>query len=954
MDSQGDMPPVSPEDSAFANMAIDMGLVSREDIDACREKLQEARKTTPSERLSNILLKNGYLTKRQVRDVYRALHQLGMYPRIGGYEVMVKLGQGAMGRVYKARQVDTGRIVALKVLPRRLSKNTRFLERFMREAEAMAKLNHENIVQAIDVGQAGDYHYFAMEFVDGPTVKDLMTRHGPIEEEQALRICIQVARALQHANEFGILHRDIKPSNIMITRDGVVKLCDLGLAKEMGAEDEKELTQQGTAVGTAYYISPEQARGLPDVDVRSDIYSLGATLYHMVVGEPPFDGPSSAVVMTKHVTEPLPPPRERNLALSDHVCHIIEKMMAKEPEARYQTPAELIEDLELALEGRPPAASLSVYFGAESTVETAAVRTPETPPRRPSWRENRLVGAAALAASILFALAAVGYAAWTSERRVQDARRSLYKALYLHADAFATKHPSEYQSIVSKFEMVRDVAAGSDYARQAERKLEAVTRRLDAEAEPAFRSLKEEADHLVESRQFAQALAVWDRFPSSCLAGQWPTRIEREKAHYVQLARKEYEKLAAQAQQFMRDGNVAAAIETYRMAEKFNVPEISELAAAAIRQAESQRREAEARRTFRRALDAYRQKLFHTAKRLADELSANYPEFAFASGEGAMTLAKLKAALADKDIVIIVRQDGRGDYTSIKDALAAADDGDVIEIRDAASYDEAEIGYAAADDQAAAAFAQKRDITLRGVGPAPTLVNSAAAAGDYLLQCGSDWKIENIGFAFGNGLHAASGSVTVRQCFFRCRNGVCIGLGGSFGKATIENCVFRQAHTVVQLDRIVLPAAKVVFRHNVVEDVDRVFHRRAPSPGMVVSATNNILLNVRGSFILDDFQFDEREWRTDGNCYWRLAALYEGGMGDARAAITSLDDWRARNHSDELSIEADPRFDPKRPGEFRLADDSPCRGAGVGSSDMGLVFSPPAAEGAPARGVEGR
>ncbi len=936
----------SAEDSAFADLAFEMGLVSRQNIDECKQKLGVLRRETPSERLSNVLLNNGYLTKRQVREVYRGLHQMGMYPRIGGYEVMVKLGQGAMGRVYKARQVDTGRIVALKVLPRRLSKNVRFLERFMREAEAMAKLDHKNIVQALDVGQADDYHYFAMEFVDGPSVKDLMARHGPIEEEQALRICVQVARALQHANEFGIIHRDIKPSNIMITRDGTVKLCDLGLAKETGSEEDNQLTLQGTAVGTAYYISPEQARGLPNLDIRSDIYSLGATLYHMLVDEVPFEGASPAVVMTKHVTEVLPSPKDHNLALSDHVCHIVEKMMAKDPDMRYQLPSEVIEDMELALDGRPPAASLSAYLAADSTAESPAVTEAplagqEVQVRAPAWLANPFVGVGALVTSVAFACVVVAIGVAASSRRTREAVDAYCRRLYSHADSFATRHPSDFQSIISKLEMVRDVAEDSDYAGLAAQKLQTVMKRLSQAAEPAFRALKEEADGLVESKQFAKAFAVWDRFPSQYLAGEWRDKIAGEKARYTRLAKLEYERLDAQAKRFMEDGNVAAAIETYRTAEQFNVPEISELASAAIRQAESRRKEAEAKRMFRQALNAYRMNLYHTSKRLATELSATYPEFHFSPKDELMTLAELKAALADRDLTIIVQQDGKGDYSTIKDALLAAGDGDVIEIRDGAPYDEAEIGYIAATDQFDAAIADKREITLRGAGKRPTIVNSAAAAGDYLLHCGPDWRIENIDFAFGNGLHVVSGNVTVQGCHFRSRNSVCVGLGGSFGKATIENCVFQQASTVVQLGKIVLPAAKVVFRHNVVMDAGTVFHRQAPSPGVVVSATNNIFMNVRRAFIFDDFEFDNQEWRTDGNCYWRLQAFYEGGPAHWRSTITDLAKWQAKNRTDELSIVADPTFDTRYPGELRLAPDSPCKAAGVGSSDMGLLFAAP-------------
>jgi len=168
--------------------------------------------------------------------------------RIGGFEILETLGKGGMGTVYKARQVSMDRLVALKVLPPRLAKNEAFVQRFVREAHSAARLNHPNIVQGIDVGEAEGCHYFAMELVDGPTVKDLLKREGRLDEKKALSIVGAVARALEHAHRQGIIHRDIKPDNIMINRDGVVKLADLGLARSTETPDT--VTIEGTQLGT--------------------------------------------------------------------------------------------------------------------------------------------------------------------------------------------------------------------------------------------------------------------------------------------------------------------------------------------------------------------------------------------------------------------------------------------------------------------------------------------------------------------------------------------------------------------------------------------------------------------------------------------------------------------------------------------------------------------------------
>ena len=928
-------------------MAVEMGLLAREGTAVCRDALRARTEAGEKLRLSDVLQQRGHLTKRQVRDVYRGLHQQGMYPRIGNYEIIAKLGQGAMGRVYQARQVDTGRLVALKVLPRRLSRDSRYLKRFSREAEAMSKLNHENIVQALDVGEAHGYHYFAMEYIEGRTVKDLMKKHGPIDEEQALPIAMQVAKALLHANEFGIIHRDVKPSNIMITKSGLVKLCDLGLAKGVSSEEDLQLTESGTAVGTAYYISPEQARGLADLDIRSDIYSLGATLYHMLVGEVPFDGSSPAVVMTKHVTEALPAPKEQNLALSDHVCNIVEKMMAKDRDRRYTTPQELVDDLELAMEGRPPAASLALYMTTDSTAESPAVTEPINTEAAPA----ALRAAAPLTGYVIVALgllAAAALLAWFlsfSSRRAQRgedrARLEQTKKLYLLADKFATENPQDFLGMISRFELVTQVAAHTDYSRQAKQKMAAVLKRLNEAAEPVFLRLKAEADRIIENMQFAKAFALWDRFPGAYAVGEWHAKIEAQKERYRQLAKAQYEKLDTRAKALIEEGNFTAAIETYRSAEVFNIPDITAQASAAVRQTEAKRKEVKARRMFREAVDALGKNQYHAAKRLVGQLEALSPQFDLTLNEAgtadkAMSLAELKAALVDKGALIVVKQDGTGDYSTIRAALLAARPGDIVEIHDGGLYREPSLGCSAAFDRFDRAIVSKRDIGLRGLGKRPTIVNSAPSSDDYLLRCGPNWKVENIEFVFGNGLYVCDGPVTVTGCRFRSPNGVCIGLGGSFGVAEIEDCAFRDARTVVEIHEVAEPSAKVIFRHNVVADVESAFSRAAPSSGVLVSATNNIWVNVRRAFILDEFGYSTVKWRTDGNCYWKVAAFYEGGTVSSRLMVLDLVNWQNKNGSDRVSIVADPRFDRAARADYLLSPASPCRKAGVGAADMGL------------------
>ncbi|MEN8149394.1 MAG: serine/threonine-protein kinase [Planctomycetota bacterium] len=265
---------------------------------------------------------------------------------IAGYELEKRLGRGAMGAVFLARQVSLDRKVAFKVLAPRFARNANYVRRFLREAQAAAKLNHTNIITAFDVGEADNLKYFVMEYVAGPTVADLLARGGALDEDRAKEIVIQTARALEHAHANGFVHRDIKPANIILARGGVAKLCDLGLAKEV--EEESGDTEEGQTLGTPDYISPEQARGEKSIDIRADIYSLGATFYHMVTGDVPYTGMTPAVVMTKHLTEAPPDARANNPAVSPATNRVILKAMAKDPARRHQTPAEMLLDLTAA------------------------------------------------------------------------------------------------------------------------------------------------------------------------------------------------------------------------------------------------------------------------------------------------------------------------------------------------------------------------------------------------------------------------------------------------------------------------------------------------------------------------------------------------------------------------------------------------------------------------------
>ncbi len=340
-------------DSAFGRVALDQGLCTGDELSRSFEELA-LRKKTEAAALKDVMVHLGYITATQAERVRHAIKESkgGATHQIPGYQVLGKIGAGAMAVVYKAKQLSLNRTVAIKVLPKRFTENPEYVERFYKEGQAAGKLNHPNIVQAVDVGEAGGYHYFVMEYVEGKTLYDDLSAGKVFGEQEAIGIVIQVAEALRHAHSVGLIHRDVKPKNIMINKEGIVKLADMGLARET-TDIEAAKTEKGKAYGTPYYISPEQIRGEMDIDERADIYGLGATFYHLVTGRVPYMADDPVDVMKKHLRDELIPPDHINTALSAGVSEVIEVMMAKKKEDRYRNVEELLADLEAVREGQP-------------------------------------------------------------------------------------------------------------------------------------------------------------------------------------------------------------------------------------------------------------------------------------------------------------------------------------------------------------------------------------------------------------------------------------------------------------------------------------------------------------------------------------------------------------------------------------------------------------------------
>jgi len=344
------------DDTQFARLVVERRLCTANEVGLIQTEQKSLAVKGEKIPLQELLIRNGYITHTQVQRLNKAVDDDSMYKpaqQIPGFQILGKLGQGAMAVVFKARQLSLDRLVAIKILPKRLSENTEFVDRFYYEGKAAARLNHPNIVQAYDVGESNGYHYFVMEFIDGDTIYDRIDGGRPMTESKAVPIILQCAAALAHAHNQGLIHRDVKPKNIMLTKSGHVKLADMGLARAIDDEATAK-NEAGRAYGTPYYISPEQIRGEIDIDARADIYALGATFYHMVTGKVPFDGSTPTGVMQKHLREPLVPPDHLNHSLSSGIGEIIEVMMAKPRNDRYRNAEELINDLEAVARGEAP------------------------------------------------------------------------------------------------------------------------------------------------------------------------------------------------------------------------------------------------------------------------------------------------------------------------------------------------------------------------------------------------------------------------------------------------------------------------------------------------------------------------------------------------------------------------------------------------------------------------
>jgi serine/threonine-protein kinase len=327
-------------DTQFLALLVHRGHLAREEAEELIPPLQSGAD------LDQLLIDRLGWSADHVAKLRRT--HAGETPEIPGFEILGLLGTGGTAEVFRAREKKSGRILALKVLNAKSTRHEPTRAAFVREARLLSELEHPGLLKGFGVAKSGVTYFSRLECIEGSTLLELLDRGERFSESVALRVILTVAEVLAYLAEKGVIHRDVKPGNVMLDQNGRVKLIDLGFAAHKDATPARE----GTAVGTVAYLSPEQARGGAQADMRSDIYSLGVTLFHVAVGRLPFESSKDSEILRMQVMESLSSPELKSRGFSPHLQYFVQKMMAKEADVRYQSWSELIADIKAQLEGR--------------------------------------------------------------------------------------------------------------------------------------------------------------------------------------------------------------------------------------------------------------------------------------------------------------------------------------------------------------------------------------------------------------------------------------------------------------------------------------------------------------------------------------------------------------------------------------------------------------------------
>lgn len=527
----------------FGELALLKELVTREQLEsALRAQGNRREREDRAPKIATILVREGIISKAEAKEILRLQREKGP---ITGYELLEHLGTGGMGCVFRARETATGREVAIKILPPRATQNSRFRARFLREAQVTQTLEHENLVRSFAQGECRDHLWFAMELVPGMTLRERIKRFGAAPEREVRDVMRQLVGGMAHYWAQRIVHRDIKPENIMVTPDGVAKLADLGLCRQL--DDDTHLTRVGKTLGTPLYISPELARGRSDIDIRSDLYSLGATIYHLACGVPPFEGTSQADLLRAHVEQSPPAPRLKNPRLSEGIEALLLNLLSKDPDDRLPTPEAVLEALERLEQGKPvlpgqgrrtprPNTVAAVPASARRRGSTSAIRSVSlqgsgssaTNPRA-VVRPRRGLASPTLAVFGFLGLFAVGVllgahvrpasgataaAAVDPEQAFMElAERAPIEAA-AEANRYVLTHPDDIAGQVIRLAAVLDrLPKDAPVREEVARHLRRARERLEEQALEALEVLRASLIELVDAGRWSEARARLATFP---------------------------------------------------------------------------------------------------------------------------------------------------------------------------------------------------------------------------------------------------------------------------------------------------------------------------------------------------------------------------------------------------------------------------------------------------------
>jgi serine/threonine-protein kinase len=575
----------------FGRTAVSMGLISADDLREVVSAQEKARALGKSTKIGRLMIDLGYLNEAQVKMVLEEVKKkTRSLKTIGGYELVSEIGRGSLGTVYKARQVSLDRLVALKLIPKG-DISPEEGQRFVAEAQAAGRLNHENIVQAIDVGETDDHFFFAMELFESQNLLGILGGKKRLPEALVCEIALGVVRALEHASAHKMVHRDIKPENILMDSEGNLKISDLGLTRS-AERDKAGQAVAGSVTGTPHYVSPEQIKALPDVDIRTDIYSLGATMYYLLTGRHAYEGEKPVLILKKHLQEKLVPPAVRYSGVSAEMNRIVVRAMQKNRQKRYQAPGKMKEDLvrlrNLGPQKAAEATGAKLPAGA-SRPAPAELRSRSSGPNIPVIAA--IVGAVLVAVVLFFVFTSgngepSGGGGGADDRPVKadpdpddgpgdsslDALPGMdeFKAI----QAWGRENPMAFDEVINRLEELRRRHPRTRIVSLCRDEINAWKMRRKEASVKALGEIRDRVEELSHLGRFGEAVAKARTFPPSLLTDSIKAQLDGLVDGIVRSARERATAHARAADKAVRSGDWPAAVKALEKIKAFGMPSL--------------------------------------------------------------------------------------------------------------------------------------------------------------------------------------------------------------------------------------------------------------------------------------------------------------------------------------------------------------------------------------------